>query len=306
MFNLPNTVPISRYRFTFLLKHDLHLPPYAASTLRGVFGHALLENICICGQRETHTKDCPYSHIFSVPPNTQLSVSQQKTPPQPYVLESPFPDKMIYRAGESYSFQMVLFGKVRLLLPLIVSIWRKVFELGIGKQKSQGELTQVAVQNGENWHNILSSSYLLSHNNYITLPTQFPNQIKMVFQTPLRLQHQSKILSANQISADLILRHTMRRVSTIAQLYFDTPLNADYTTLSQLAQNIQGECRLHWQDWQRYSNRQQQAMKLGGLMGECLLHDIPYEFAILLHIGQWLHIGKETVFGLGGYRVQAA
>lgn len=42
MLNLPNTLPISRYRFTFLVKRDLRLPPYATSTLRGVFGHALL------------------------------------------------------------------------------------------------------------------------------------------------------------------------------------------------------------------------------------------------------------------------
>lgn len=83
--------------------------------------------------------------------------------------------------------------KVHLLLPLIVSIWRK-----------------------------LAKYFIVSifHNNNITLPTQFPSQIKMVLQTPLRLQNQSKILSGRQnIRRCYFTRQTMRRVSTISQLY---------------------------------------------------------------------------------------
>ena len=49
------------------------------------------------------------------------------------------------------------------------------------------------------------------------------------------------------------------------------------------------------------SNDNQQKMTLGGITGTWQFDHLPLSFAQLLHIGQWLHIGKETVFGLGRY-----
>ena len=46
-------------------------------------------------------------------------------------------------------------------------------------------------------------------------------------------------------------------------------------------------------------------MQLGGLLGSVHLHGDLAPFAQLLHQGQWLHIGKNASFGLGGYRLQA-
>ena len=46
-------------------------------------------------------------------------------------------------------------------------------------------------------------------------------------------------------------------------------------------------------------------MQLGGLLGAVTLHvDLP-PFAELLHLGQWLHVGKNATMGLGGYRLTA-
>ena len=62
---------------------------------------------------------------------------------------------------------------------------------------------------------------------------------------------------------------------------------------------------LRWFDWGRYSQRQQQEMQLGGLLGSVHLQGDLAPFAQLLHLGQWLHVGKNASFGLGGYRRQA-
>ena len=45
------------------------------------------------------------------------------------------------------------------------------------------------------------------------------------------------------------------------------------------------------------------ALALGGLLGRMQLQGELAPFAELLHWGQWLHVGKNTSFGLGGYRL---
>lgn len=60
---------------------------------------------------------------------------------------------------------------------------------------------------------------------------------------------------------------------------------------------------LRWFDWGRYSQRQQQEMQLGGLLGSVQLQGNLAPFAELLHQGQWLHVGKNA--SLGGYRLTA-
>ncbi|WP_455251721.1 CRISPR system precrRNA processing endoribonuclease RAMP protein Cas6 [Neisseria sp.] len=57
--------------------------------------------------------------------------------------------------------------------------------------------------------------------------------------------------------------------------------------------------------WKRHSNRQQRDMTYQGVIGEWAFYDLPAELSALLYIGQWLHIGKETTFRHGGYRITA-
>ena len=52
----------------------------------------------------------------------------------------------------------------------------------------------------------------------------------------------------------------------------------------------------------RYSNRQQQAMNLEGLMGTVTLHGELGDFAPLLQ-GEYIHVGKSATFGLGRYSI---
>jgi hypothetical protein len=56
---------------------------------------------------------------------------------------------------------------------------------------------------------------------------------------------------------------------------------------------------LHWQDWQRYSHRQQREMTLGGLVGSLVLRGDLEPFRALLRTAEVVHVGKGAVFGLG-------
>ncbi|MFL6260778.1 MAG: CRISPR system precrRNA processing endoribonuclease RAMP protein Cas6 [Thermoanaerobaculia bacterium] len=58
--------------------------------------------------------------------------------------------------------------------------------------------------------------------------------------------------------------------------------------------------------WERWSQRQNTAMKLGGLVGTLTLEGDLAPFAPLLRAAEILHAGKGAVFGLGKIEVAPA
>ena len=305
--NLPAELPIARYRFSFFLADALNLPPYAGSTLRGVFGHALRRAACMTRQKECSgcplLETCPYSRIFATPPNTLLNKSQQQHPPQPYIIEAPADGIRHYPAGSLYSFEMVLIGYARMQLPLIAYAFRQAFEYGIGKDRVCGSLADIAVEQAEGWQSVYRQQAIIPHPQNLILPDHYPANLMLEFHTPLRLQQQGSALGIRRLNGDILLGQLLRRISTLAALYWQ-PLQADYAALTAAAKQTVSQQELHWQDWTRYSSRQQQPMTLGGALGTWQFTDLPLSFSQLLHIGQWLHIGKETVFGHGRYTLK--
>ena len=57
----------------------------------------------------------------------------------------------------------------------------------------------------------------------------------------------------------------------------------------------------HWDDWGRYSTRQEQRVKLGGFLGQVTYAGNLDEFMPLLLARGMVHMGKGTVFGNGQY-----
>lgn len=305
--NLPAELPIARYRFSFLLTSELCLPEYAGSTLRGVFGHALRRAACMTRQKECSgcplLASCPYSRIFATPPNPALGKSKSQNPPQPYIIEAPEDGKYHYKSGETYHFNLVLIGGARAQLPLIAFAFAQAFERGIGAIKGRGSLQHIDIETAQGWQPVFSDGRIQEHANSLILPERYPTAATLHIRPPMRLQSKNSVLGIHRISADILLRQLMRRTSAIATEHWAQPLNADFPHLSRAAATVSATGELQWRDWSRYSNRQQQAITLGGITGTWRFDHLPLEFAQLLHIGQWLHIGKETVFGLGRYQL---
>ena len=306
--NLPAELPIARYRFSFLLTSELRLPEYAGSTLRGVFGHALRRAACMTRQKECSgcplLASCPYSRIFATPASSSLNRSQQQTPPQPYIIEAPEDGRRHYAAGDYFRFNMVLLGHTRQQLPLIAHAFNQAFEYGIGAAKGRGCLHNIEVETPHGWQGIYTHGHITEHTNSLSLPEHYSGSLSLCIRTPMRLQSQGSVLGIYRVNADILLRQLMRRTTTIAAEHWQAPISADFGRLSRAAAAVSHTPDLQWHDWRRYSNRQQREMTLGGIVGTWHLYNLPLEFAQLLHIGQWLHIGKETVFGLGRYELR--
>jgi CRISPR/Cas system endoribonuclease Cas6 (RAMP superfamily) len=62
---------------------------------------------------------------------------------------------------------------------------------------------------------------------------------------------------------------------------------------------------LRWHDWERYSARQNTRMTLGGFVGRITFAGPLGPWWPLFEVGEVLHVGKGTAFGLGKYRIEA-
>ena len=64
------------------------------------------------------------------------------------------------------------------------------------------------------------------------------------------------------------------------------------------------ESKLRWHDWERYSARQDARMALGGFVGRVTFTGLLAPWLPVLRLGEILHVGKGTAFGLGRYRIE--
>lgn len=305
-------LPIARYRFTFCVTEPIHTQLYAGSVLRGVFGHALRQLSCVT-KAEVCTgcpliAQCPYTAVFS-PHEIDREWDEFKKVrqiPVPYLIEPPALGTKIYQKDDEFTFNMVLMGKSLEHLALIILAWRRALLRGIGKLEGKAELQNVEHINIESSRSIYSAEFpkLTSAVHPLNIPQYKQSKdVHLIFKTPLRIQKDKIILGAREMTAAIFLRNLIRRVSLVAQFQLGKPLYFDVHLYNSLADQVADERRLRWLDWSRYSSRQKQRMELGGLLGHWLLLDVPPEILAFLYLGQWLHVGKETSFGMGHYEI---
>jgi len=123
-------------------------------------------------------------------------------------------------------------------------------------------------------------------------------RIDLTLVTPLRLKFD------NHLEVDLpfhvLVRAMLRRASSLLQYHGAGEPVIDYRGLVERAQDATiTAADLRWFDWRRYSNRQDQAMLMGGIIGSVTYAGALDEFIPLIRFCEKTHLGKQTTFGLG-------
>ncbi|MBF0160260.1 MAG: CRISPR system precrRNA processing endoribonuclease RAMP protein Cas6 [Magnetococcales bacterium] len=307
--------PAVRYRLEFEVEQPIQLPEYAGSTLRGIFGAALRRLSCLTREPSCHgcglARSCPYSVIFEAPPPPDGHVVQDFAAiPNPYIIEPPTWGQRYYRTGETLLFHMVLVGRARAQLALIVLAWQQAMERRVGAGEGKAKLLRVLVQQPDGLFQPVfdqGEGVLLEHDDTTPWPQVVgTEQMTLHLTTPLRINRRGAPLGVGQLTPRDFLMALLRRVSLLAEFHAGLDLGFDFAVLSQAATQLTAAGSLQWRDWKRWSSRQEQEMMLGGLVGSWTLHGALHPFQAALALGQWLHVGKNTTFGLGQYRLEAA
>ena len=106
-----------------------------------------------------------------------------------------------------------------------------------------------------------------------------------------------------------LIRALLRRLSSLCYFHCGGGLALDFKRLIVQAGAVRTvESRLHWRRQERYSRRQQQKIEMGGVLGTMVFEATDSEqlasFLPLVAAGEWVHVGKGCVMGLGQYRVE--
>jgi hypothetical protein len=132
----------------------------------------------------------------------------------------------------------------------------------------------------------------------------------MRWHTPLRIQHQGRpVFNPTQLDATALVRAMLRRQLQWQQI-IQQPATAQALgrpdPLACAAACTLDTRNLQWHDIHRYSGTQTQKLPLGGLIGSATLQGpsaAVQALQPLLQLCEQLHIGKETVMGLGRYQL---
>lgn len=305
----------STYKFLATLLDDAILPPYKGSTFRGGFGGCLKRAVCAVKQ-----KDCPdcllssrciYARLFEsiqwdTPDNARTAAQ-----PHPYIIQPPESIQTRYHAGDQFEFNLLLFGEMNTYLPYFVYTFELMGEQGIGKKtgehRARFSLCGVTNDDTKLYDPRTGKLSPAPAPDILEIaavePTSRNSGITITLQTPLRLKGDNHLQSNLQFS--LLTRAMLRRVSGLFNAWGKGEPALDYRGMVARAADVKVvDSRLHWHDWERWSNRQEKAMNFGGMMGSVTYQGPLDEYMPLIKLCEKLHLGKQTAFGLGRFRVE--
>ena len=139
-----------------------------------------------------------------------------------------------------------------------------------------------------------------------TFEPEMGEHIRIEFLTPIRLIKRGRMLDAASLDFSSFVQAMIHRLQRLDALHGAYPMQINIDAILGAARRVhESERALEWRPGERWSNRQRQQISLGGVVGAWNFTGDFSALWPLLHAGQWTHVGKETTFGLGRYRVHS-
>ena len=260
---------------------DFQYPFFVGSMLRGAFGYALKKVVCInpsyscegCFAR----KNCLYFEFY------ELKDTFHKF-------------RFDFELNqENLDFNLYLFDNVVDDMPYILaSVVKMLKENGLGKNRDIFEIQDIkcndkSIFDGEDFNLNGCEEEIINTNE------NFSKKIKLKFITPLRIKENNRF-ARGDIKLETILKSIKYRLSELK--------NSKDRRLNFEPKYERKEVNIRFVDFQRYSNRQELKMNIGGIMGEIIYDEIDKQTYQLLKIGEIIGDGKSTVFGLGKIEIE--
>lgn len=297
----------TRIRFELEAIDRILLPEYAGSALRGLLGHGLRKTVCITRLRDCGTcslrTSCVYPFVFETLPKDRLQLKGADRP-LPYVLDVSLDKPRSIEPGARFSFGLTLFGPACNHLAYFLQAFELAGKSGLGRGHgtfSVAEIWQQSV-NEDNWQKIFTGgdeSINVAPPERLRIPDP-PVGFSVTLKTPLRLKYRKHLVHPETFRPYYLFWSLQRRLSALWHAYG----SGDFPQIDDELLDVPAVCTLRWHDWTRYSSRQENYMQLGGLTGRIQFDaPLPQPLWNLLWLGQWVHAGKTSTMGLGGYRI---
>jgi CRISPR-associated endoribonuclease Cas6 len=298
---------IAQLEVKFKVLEDLKLPPYKGPLIRNAFGAALRKISCPFKDKECNEclliNKCVYSFIFETPkPEGAKIMRKYKNVPHPFIIEPPTNNNTHFHPNDTILFKLILIGKAIDFLPYFLYAFELMAEKGLGK--GQKKLILSSINQGKNiiydGKDKLIKKEVKEKILKIEKPKKVVKKIEVNFLTPLRIFYESRL--AEGLEFHIFFRSLLRRIGLLFYFY-DKPLAIDFKQFINKAKDIKTiSANFKRVNWHYYSFRQKRLIKMEGLIGKAIYSGNLTPFIPYLKIGEKLHVGKGTAFGLGKYK----
>jgi CRISPR-associated endoribonuclease Cas6 len=303
------------FEFVLVPEKTIVFPAFKGNVFRGALGKTLRHLTCAFKDKEC--KDCLirdkciYSRIFeSIHSEDESILKKIEKAPHPFVLYVPEKYQLEYQAKDATNskihFFLVLVGEAIEYISYFILAFEEMGKNGIGLEKSPFKIETVLCSGksiyspGEKKINrdfpLISGSEFIEENASVQAVT-----IEM--ETPLRIKFGKKF--RKHFTFDMLVRNLLRRIQLLSALYCGGPLRVDFKDLIEKSKGVKvSDSRIHWEQQTRFSFRQERILSMGGVSGSIEFSGDIGPFMPFLCIGEYLHVGKGTAFGLGKIKVK--
>lgn len=315
-------------RFQFVLEAAtlLRLSAFTGATLRGGFGHVFKRTVCTWPPGDCPKcllkNACAYPYVFeTAPPPGAERLRGLEQIPRPFVLEPPEGGaNQSYRPGERFDCRLVLVGRGLDYLPYFVFTFGELGRAGLGAGRGRFSIAEVHAEGPAGSRRVYAAAENVLHDGGdritaadLAVPAALaaavdpPRALALHFLTPARIRTDGAMRA--ELTFQDVVRALLRRLSSLCYFHCGCELQVDFKGLIERASRIRTvRSELRWEEQERFSGRQRQWIEMGGVLGRVVFEAAeagmwrPY--LPLLAAGEWVHVGKGTVMGLGKYRAE--
>lgn len=301
-----STMPLTYIRLHFSIRavDSMQLGKYPAMTIRGGLGYALRDLACEC-RRKQHDANCLYAKLYE---EKQGETVQGTYIPyvRPFVIHTGVNEIHTYKKHMTYQFSLTLFGEATKAYDLFILAMQQFGKSGIGEKKSPFTVVEVTAEQ-------LHLPQLVFHQNrLLRIPSPqrivdqpvLPADVYVRFTTPVRLQVKGK--NQHVVTLPELFQNIVRRLRSLLYFHCDAYYlseKLEATVMQHVERATIEDEDFYYVQYKRFSTRQKSMQLIDGTEGSFYAYDLHESLVQLLLMGQVVHVGKQTVFGLGRYEV---
>ena len=301
----------SSFLIHFEATETVTLPANRGSAFRGAFGRAFRRIECRAPNSDCGDclldRHCIFNRYFA------RRNPGDRVPVRPYIFEHNNGIRQ-YNKGDKISFIFTLVGESIDFLPLFLVVFEEMAWGGLGRGRGRCVLKEI-VSLGDDYPKtlykqnkgmkILGEPIRRTWSEFFQGNPPRAERVYIRFITPTRIIKEGRLV--DELPFDLLISRLILRISDLDREYCGGGLEIPFQELlGRARESVEIESQnVNWSDWERYSGRQETRMKLGGLVGEVTYKGEVDLFLPYLHLGEYVHVGKQSTFGNGMIKVEA-
>jgi hypothetical protein len=306
------------YQFTLTpRKEGLVLPFFKGDVfLQEKFKNILYHHSCKIKQKKCSdcffNLYCPYAYFYENITCKGWNVRRFNYLPAPFVWQLPLDKKTDYIPDEKILFKLILMGRGINFLKIFIRVFQEFAEEGLGERGkftvknviSKNPFTKESQLIFESKHDHISDTKTVISGEEIeqwaqNLPEA--SRLSLLFLTPTSLRGQDGYVEEPHFYH--IIKALLTRVSVIYYFHHNCrELELSYRNFVNKAEQVRKikdfTRFVSWEKSRKSSSRSR------GLLGEAEYAGKLHDFLPLIKLGEFIHLGEHTAFGLGRYRVK--